>query len=143
MKIHSNRSLQDKLSISGQVWAPLFLLHASYWASNIEHLLPMLKNITRHTKHLNMDPNLVQILENILLGRTDLLNEEDQSALACSLIQLSLEDLILKTVSDKKKLIQILMFIFMLFTPSAALLYSILFKPIIGIIPIETVIATI
>lgn len=127
----------------GQLWAPQFLLHASYWPSNIENLLPLIKNTSKHIKFLSLDRGLFEILENILLCRADLLQQVDQAALACSLLQTAVDNLVMKTATDKKKFIQIFMAALTLFTPSAFILHSLLFKPIIGLIPIETVIATI
>lgn len=105
--------------------------------------MPLLKNTLQQLKRLNLDANIVDVLENVLLCRTELLEEDDQAVVISSLLQLSLDKLILVTSSDKKRLFQIFVAALTVFTPPAGVLHAVLFKPIIGIIPIETVIATI
>lgn len=94
-------------------------------------------------KTLCLDANILEIWENILLCRKDLLEENEQASLAQSLLQISLDNLILSTTFDKKKIFQFFLASFTLFTPPASVLHTLLFKPIIGLIPIETVITTI
>lgn len=127
----------------GHLWAPLFILHASYWPSNIDRIIPSLKITRKQIKNLELDSLMFDVFENILLCRTDLLENEEQANLAFTLLQMSIDNLIVRTANDKTRFINILLSGVKLFTPSAFVLHSVLFKPIIGMIPIETVIATI
>ncbi|KAJ8979296.1 hypothetical protein NQ317_000507, partial [Molorchus minor] len=125
------------------LWAPLFILKASYWTSDICNILPVLRNIASHMQLLDMDRISIELFENILLCRMDLLNDKEQARLADDLLQESIEALILHLGNNKRRFIKILLSMAWLNTPSSVILHSVLFKPIIGIVPIETVIATI
>lgn len=73
-----SRSSQD--AILTQLWAPLFLLRASYWPSALACLTHHLK----HFKTLELDSFELDLLESILLCRGDLLSDLRQSSLAQS-----------------------------------------------------------
>ncbi|KAJ8972513.1 hypothetical protein NQ314_000158 [Rhamnusium bicolor] len=127
----------------GHLWAPLFILKAAHWPSDIGNILPFLQNTSKHIKQLNLDGTNLELFENILLCRMDLLEDKEQAHLAENLLGKSLDALILRTANDKRKFVNILLATVILFRPPAVVLHTLLFKPIIGIVPIETVIATI
>lgn len=81
--------------------------------------------------------------ESILLCRKHLLEDQEQANLADNLLENCLSDLISRNENDNRKVVDMLLTIPQLFCPSASALHTLLFKPIIGIIPIETVIETI
>ncbi|KAG5878121.1 hypothetical protein JTB14_005768 [Gonioctena quinquepunctata] len=136
-----SRSTQNILL--GHLWAPLFVLRVAYWPSELHHILYFLHNTIKHLKYLNLDSSAMEHFENILLCRIDLLNDGEQARLASNVLQSSVEKLLSHYNNNSKHLINISLAIPWLFFPSAAVLYSFLFKPVIGLVPIETVIATI
>lgn len=129
--------------ILGHLWSSLFLLRSAYWPAETSALFLGATNTIRYLRHLNLDSIDVELLENILLCRADLLDDVEQILLAESLLKKTLDELALRKTLDRRRFSSILLIIPLLFTPPAAVLHNILFKPVIGAVPIETVIATI
>lgn len=75
-----NRSSQN--DVLGRLWAPLFVLRAAQWPAQTTLLLPGFRSTFRYLRELRMDIFEIEILENILLCREDLLEDSGQSALA-------------------------------------------------------------
>ncbi|KAF2886248.1 hypothetical protein ILUMI_19924, partial [Ignelater luminosus] len=136
-----NRNSQD--GILTYLWAPLFLLKAAHWPSVNLNMLPNLQNTFKKIKDLKLDYLELEIFENILLCRGDLIGDSGQASLADDVQERALQTLTVHTVSNRGRLEKLLTAIPMLFTPSSGALCAILFRPIIGPIPIETVILTI
>ncbi|KAJ8956896.1 hypothetical protein NQ318_014313 [Aromia moschata] len=129
--------------ILGHLWAPLFILKAAHWPSDTASFFPFLQKVIKHIKLLELDGSTMEFFENILLCRVELLEDPEEVNQANAILEKSLEALNLLTASNRTKFTNILLSSTLLFTPSAVALHSLLFKPIIGIVPIETVIATI
>lgn len=127
----------------GHLWSPLFILRATCWSSDVGSIFPFLRSTCRQIKELDLDGTELNTLESILLCRKNLLEDQEEVILADNLLEISLSDLISRTVNERRKFVNILLTIPQLFTPSATVLHTILFKPIIGIVPIETIIETI
>ncbi|CAH1114027.1 unnamed protein product, partial [Psylliodes chrysocephalus] len=62
----------------GQLWAPLFILKASYWYTNIDGYFYFLQDTCNYMKSLNLDTKNLEYLETILLCRMDLLEDKDE-----------------------------------------------------------------
>lgn len=131
-------------TIFAHLWAPLFLLRAAHWSSP-EHLifLPELHTTIASIQHLHLDLYELELLVNVLLCRKDLLEDIDQSRLAEGVLFRTLDALAIRTGLDRRRFAAIILSLPILFQPSGDYLYSKLFKPAIGSIPIETVIGTI
>ncbi|XP_074040361.1 nuclear hormone receptor 83 [Leptinotarsa decemlineata] len=136
-------SRESQNIILGHLWAPLFILRVAYWSEDIEHVFYFLQSTIKHLRYLKLDINALEHFENVLLCRMDLLKDEEQVFLASNLMKYSLDSLALRFNNDSKLFIDILLAMPKLFYPSAPVLYSFLFKPIIGLVPIETVISRI
>lgn len=85
----------------------------------------------------------LELVENILLCRIDVLDDLEQIALAGSVLTRALDELAVRTALDRRRFCSVLLALPVLFIPSAVVLHSLLFKPVIGNVPIETVISTI
>ncbi|KAJ8918267.1 hypothetical protein NQ315_014137 [Exocentrus adspersus] len=129
--------------IKGHLWGPLFILKTAFWPSDIENVFSFLKNSIKQIKQLGLNECELNALENILLCRKDLLEDKDEVDVMEYILEKSLNDLIIRTVSERRKFVNILLAIPQLFNPTATVLHNLLFKPIIGLVPIETVIETI
>lgn len=150
-----SRTSQNR--ILSQLWAPLFVLRATHWPSSssstddndttLNVLMPNNNNYCqmsgRHIKALQMDETDLKLLENILLCRIDLLNDSRDIVVAKTVLDESLNALAVKHYSNRKQFMNIILSVPVLFLPSSGVLQSLLFGPVIGVIPIETVIATI
>jgi hypothetical protein len=136
-----NRSSQN--CILSYLWAPLFLLRAAHWPTENSNLFPGVENTFKYIKHLKLSSIDLEIVENILLCRADLLDDGDQIALAENILTRALDGLAIRTALDRRRFANILLAMPVLFIPSAVVLHSLLFRPVIGSVPIETVISTI
>ncbi|CAH1369359.1 unnamed protein product, partial [Tenebrio molitor] len=136
-----NRSSQN--CILSYLWAPLFLLRAAHWPTENSNLFPGVENTFKYIKHLKLSSIDLEIVENILLCRADLLDDGDQITLAGNILTRALDGLAIRTALDRRRFANILLAMPVLFIPSAVVLHSLLFRPVIGSVPIETVISTI
>lgn len=135
-----NRHSQNK--ILGQLWAYVLCFRMAY-SKNIENLLPNVKGILAHFRALKLDSVEQEFLVNIILCRKDLLDDHKQAALAEVLQEKAIDGLFLKNLEDKKRFLKIILAIPVLHNCSTEYLYLRLFKPIIGDVSMESVIATI
>lgn len=85
-----NRRAQDEVLI--YLWGPLFILKAAYWPTSISNDAN-LKNTFKKLKELNLDYMEIQIIENILLCRGDLIEDSRQAALANTIQERALQTL--------------------------------------------------
>ncbi|RZC32742.1 nuclear receptor subfamily 2 group E member 1 [Asbolus verrucosus] len=129
--------------VLGCLWAPLFLLRAAHWPAGAVGAFPGVENTFRSIKRLKLDVVDLELLENILLCRADLLDDGEQSSLAENILTRALDALAIRTALDRRRFASIILAVPVLFVPSAIVLHSLLFKPVIGSVPIETVISTI
>nr|CAH7740868.1 unnamed protein product [Callosobruchus chinensis] len=129
-------------TILGHLWSALFLLRASYWPLDAGQAIPLLQPLRENFRSLNLNAITLEVLVNVLLCRPDLLEQQDQAILAANLTQRALDRLAVVT-GDRRAFLNILLSVAQLFLISADTLYSLLFLPVIGDVPIETVIATI
>ncbi|XP_049822379.1 LOW QUALITY PROTEIN: nuclear receptor subfamily 2 group E member 1 [Aethina tumida] len=128
--------------ILSHLWAPLFILRLSYWPVDTSNVLPTHRKSLQKLQDLKLDLTELELVENLVLCRADLLDDKEQITLAENVREKALEELFLKTF-DNKRLLHILLSVPHLFNPTAHELYLALFKPVIGSVPIETVISTI
>ncbi|KAJ3655036.1 hypothetical protein Zmor_014180 [Zophobas morio] len=136
-----NRFSQN--TILGNLWAPLFLLRAAHWPSENVNMFPGVENTFITIKKLKLDSTDLELVENILLCRTDLLDDVEQIVLAENILMRALDGLAIRSALDRRRFTDVLLALPVLFIPSAIVLHSLLFKPVIGSVPIETVISTI
>lgn len=146
--------------ILGRLWAPLFILRAAYWPTETEKILAEAYKGFKILRELQIDAFEMELLENFLLCRADLISDLGQAALAQSIREKSIEALMVfnnisynnlsqirffqvRLSTNGKQCIKLLLALPLLFHPSASTIHTLLFKPIIGAIPIETVISTI
>lgn len=106
------------------------------------NVLPTHRKSLQKLQDLKLDLTELELVENLVLCRADLLDDKEQITLAENVREKALEELFLKTF-DNKRLLHILLSVPHLFNPTAHELYLALFKPVIGSVPIETVISTI
>ncbi|CAG9768834.1 unnamed protein product [Ceutorhynchus assimilis] len=137
-----NRQSQNK--ILGQQWAAVLSFRLAYWTSNMDHVLPYLQTTIKHFQELKLDINEREFFENTILCRKDVLVDDlKESALAEVLQEKAVDGLYAKNLMDKKRFLKILLSISVLYNCSSECLYSHLFKPIIGEVSMESIIATI
>ncbi|KAK9692708.1 hypothetical protein QE152_g34975 [Popillia japonica] len=130
-------------NVLANVWSALFILKAAYWPYDAITAVPNAEKAFQHLRDLRMDPYDLEIVENILLCRSDLISDANQASLAENKQDYHLEKLTIRYSLDRKRFRKILLAIPMLFMPTATQLHNLLFRPIIGQIPIEKVVVTI
>ena len=69
-------------AVLAHVWGPLFMLRAAHWPSDALCVLPGAQNTFRHFRQLKMDPSELEMVENLLLCRGDLIPGKDQQSVA-------------------------------------------------------------
>ncbi|XP_017768635.1 PREDICTED: nuclear receptor subfamily 2 group E member 1-like [Nicrophorus vespilloides] len=126
-------------TILSHLWSPLFILRASQWPTEIQ--MGDIKCTVNALKKMKIDCNEIDFLESLLLCRRDLLKDPTQISLIEKMLEKLIEGFTGKVNSNR--ICNLLMALPMLFSPDANTINSVLFQPIIGLIPIETVIATI
>ncbi|CAH0556429.1 unnamed protein product [Brassicogethes aeneus] len=129
--------------ILSRLWAPLFILRLSYWPMDTSNILPKFTKTIMKIRELRLDGTELELLENLLLCRSDFLEGKNQVCLANCMLDKSLDGLFFKTSLDSKRFANILLILPYLFTSNAEDLYLLLFKPVIGSVSMETVISTI
>lgn len=135
---------QSQNLILAHLWAPLFLLRTAYWPNEtIINSFSEIQNTIKFVKDLKLDAIELDLFENILLCRMDLLENQEQIKLAENIFEKSFDGLAIRTAINKRRFVNVILAIGVLFTPSATILCNLFFKPVIGSVPIETVIATI
>lgn len=76
------------------LWAPLFLLRTAYWpSSDAITLLPGYERTLNQIRELKLDVVELEILQNLLLCRYDLLNDSEQLTLAKLMFERNLDNL--------------------------------------------------
>ncbi|GJQ67322.1 hypothetical protein Trydic_g8222 [Trypoxylus dichotomus] len=130
-------------NVLANVWSALFILKAAYWPYDAVTAVPSARKAFQCLRELRMDSYDLEIVENILLCRSDLIFDINQATLAENKQDIYLERLTIRYSMDRKRFRKILLTIPMLFIPTASQLYDLLFRPIIGQIPIERVVVTI
>ncbi|XP_050308912.1 nuclear receptor subfamily 2 group E member 1 isoform X2 [Anthonomus grandis grandis] len=139
-----SRPAQNKLL--GSLWSCILVLKIIHWPGMVEnHLLRSLRTNMGHFKLLNLDLYEQELLQNIILCRSDLLYDVDQqqAVLAGNLQEKAVDALFLKNLENKKRFLRILLSIALLFSCNSESLFESLFRPIIGNVSVESVIATI
>ncbi|XP_072378018.1 nuclear receptor subfamily 2 group E member 1 [Diabrotica undecimpunctata] len=129
--------------ILGYLWGPLFILKASYWHINIEGIFSFLHETCSYMKSLNLNSTTLELFETLLLCRLDLLEDPQEIIEIDNIVQKTITCLKQQESMDSRHFIDILLATTRLHIPSASFLRFVLFEPIIGLVPIETVIATI
>ncbi|KAJ3655035.1 hypothetical protein Zmor_014180 [Zophobas morio] len=122
-----NRFSQN--TILGNLWAPLFLLRAAHWPSENVNMFPGVENTFITIKKLKLDSTDLELVENILLCRTDLLDDVEQIVLAENILMRALDGLAIRSALDRRRFTDVLLALPVLFIPSAIVLHSLLFKP--------------
>lgn len=79
--------------ILAQLWGPLFVLRAAHWPVK-KGLLAGLESVLERVRALRLDPIELEIVENILLCRPDLVAEPGQASLAELMRNRAVESLI-------------------------------------------------
>ncbi|KAF5287950.1 hypothetical protein FQA39_LY15588 [Lamprigera yunnana] len=136
-----NKNSQDAILM--HLWAPLFVLKASYWSSATLMPLSTFHTTLKLLENLKMTNAELENFENILLCRSDLVYDVIQAQSAKNIQERALECLKTHIRGDAKRLEKILLSIPLLYSPSAGALCALLFNPIIGSTPIEAVVLTI
>ncbi|XP_056633932.1 nuclear receptor subfamily 2 group F member 5 [Diorhabda sublineata] len=126
--------------ILGHLWAPLFILKASYWHTDVAGILNFLKETCDYIKSLNFNEKTLLLFETILLCQKDFLIKPEDVILTDYIVSKTIEDF---KKEDNVNFTRLLSSIKKLFIPNASILHILLFEPIIGSVPMETVIATI
>ncbi|XP_060517223.1 nuclear receptor subfamily 2 group F member 5 [Cylas formicarius] len=146
IRSNSGFGLLNRISqniILERVWAPVFIFRLTNSSVSLEKRFPWLNPILKRMLVLNMDCIERELLENILLCRADLIEDAKQSSLAKDLQERATDGLALRNIANKRRFMNIILCLPLLFNPSAEYLYTTLFKPIIGNVTVESVISTI
>lgn len=69
-------------NVLANVWSALFILKAAYWPYDAITAVPNAEKAFQHLRDLRMDPYDLEIVENILLCRSDLISDANQASLA-------------------------------------------------------------
>ncbi|XP_044751518.1 nuclear receptor subfamily 2 group E member 1 [Coccinella septempunctata] len=136
-----NRMSQN--TILSYLWAPLFILKFSYLSSDSKREFPNLSKIIGRLRDLNLDAVDVELIGIILLCRSDLLEDPQQVYIVECILQRSIDSLAIKYSNNIRRFAEILLSIPVLLSSKTSVLHSTLFRPIIGNVPMERVIATI
>lgn len=86
-----DRTAQNE--ILGRLWAPLFLLKAAYWPVETQNILTGANKGFTILRNLQIDAFEMELLENFLLCRADLVSDQGQAALAQSMKEKAIEAL--------------------------------------------------
>lgn len=89
-----DRTAQNE--ILGRLWAPLFILRAAYWPVEAQEILAGARGSFKMLRELQVDATELELLENLLLCRPDLLSDHGQAALAQSIREKAFETLAVK-----------------------------------------------
>lgn len=79
--------------ILGRLWAPLFILRAAYWPVETQNILTGSHSGFALLRELQVDAFEMELMENFLLCRPDLVSDQRQSALAQSMREKAIEAL--------------------------------------------------
>lgn len=138
---HLNWKSQN--AILSHLWAPFFILKLSSCSSSSNYEIQTFRRIFEHLRALNLDIEDLEHLEIILMCRSDYLDDSQQVYVVKCIRQRSLDSLARKYSCNYWKLAEILLVIPVLLKFNSSIIHSTLFKPIIGDIPMERIIATI
>ncbi|KAL1512966.1 hypothetical protein ABEB36_002461 [Hypothenemus hampei] len=136
-----NRDSQN--TILNHLWACMFCFKIALSTANVEQWLPFMKSTIFHFKSLQLSIGEQDLIENILLCRNDLLSDHKEAFLAENLQETLMEKLYSMNCKNKKRFFKIILSLPLLNLYSKEFVYLELFKPIIGNVPIEHIIATI
>lgn len=96
-RFNSGFGMLDRVAqneILGRLWAPLFLLRAAYWPIEVQHILEIARGSFKVLRQLQMDAYELEILENLLLCRPDLVSDCEQISLAQTMREKAVEALV-------------------------------------------------
>ncbi|XP_045471433.1 retinoic acid receptor RXR-alpha-A [Harmonia axyridis] len=146
LRTNSSFGILNKVSqnnILSHLWAPLFILKFSFWSLDADIDIPNFSKVFMRLHDLHLDVVDVELLETIMLCRSDLLDDPQQVDLVNCVLQRSMDGLVVKYSYNFRRFTAILLMIPVLLSFKSSVLYNALFRPIIGDVPIERVIATI
>uniref|UniRef100_A0AAR5QHT1 Nuclear receptor domain-containing protein n=1 Tax=Dendroctonus ponderosae TaxID=77166 RepID=A0AAR5QHT1_DENPD len=126
--------------VLGHLWACLLCFKMAHY-EGVAALLPHIQSLAEHFKSLRLDLAEQELLENVLLCRKDLVADRKQALLAAALQQQAVDALLVK--KDQRRCVRILLALPLLYSYSAEHVYLQLFRPVVGNVPMESIIATI
>lgn len=103
--------------------------------------MPQIQSLAQHFRSLQLDLDEQELLETVLLCRKDLVGDRKQALLAEALQGKAVEGLLGQ--KDERRCITILLALPLLHSCSAEHVYLQLFRPVVGNVPMESIIATI
>lgn len=86
-----NRDSQNE--ILRYLWAPLFILRAAFWPIETEDILLETRKSFTLLRDLKIDASEIELMENLLLCRPDLISDQTQSILAQTMREKAIETL--------------------------------------------------
>ncbi|KAF7287584.1 hypothetical protein GWI33_005942 [Rhynchophorus ferrugineus] len=129
--------------ILSHMWGPILVLRIAQSTIQLKNVSTFLQSTITYIRSMNIDILEQDLLENILLCRNDLLEEDKQASLAKCLQEMAIDALQIKNTENKKRFLNLLLTLPTLYRPSAEFIYLTYFKPIIGEVTIESIIVTI
>lgn len=82
--------------ILARLWAPLFLLRAAYWSVETQDILAGAQKVFSLLRELKVDAFEMELLENFLLCRPDLISDHRQATLAQTMREKAVEALMVE-----------------------------------------------
>lgn len=95
-RFNSAFGLLDRVAqneILARLWAPLFILRAAYWPVEAKEILAGAQGSFKMLRELQVDAYELELLENLLLCRPDLVSDQRQAVLAQSMRETAIETL--------------------------------------------------
>ncbi|KAI4466308.1 nuclear hormone receptor [Holotrichia oblita] len=93
-------------NVLANVWSALFILKAAYWPYDAITAVPNAQKAFQYLRDLRMDSYDLEIVENILLCRSDLIFDANQASLAENKQDYHLERLTVNSIFDGSQEIQ-------------------------------------
>ncbi|XP_030754833.1 nuclear hormone receptor family member nhr-111 isoform X2 [Sitophilus oryzae] len=136
-------SYNSQNKILGQTWSSIFVLRLAQCKEMHENIFSFLKYPITYVRSMKLEVLEQDLLENILLCRAELLEDSKQAFLAEYLQEMAMEALFLRNTENKKRFLKIISCLNILYRCDPNEVYLKLFKPIIGNVTMESIIATI
>ncbi|KAK9879685.1 hypothetical protein WA026_006745 [Henosepilachna vigintioctopunctata] len=146
LRNNTDFSLLSRISqniLLSHLWAPFFIFKFSFLSYEATSQIPHFSATFQYIRDLNLDSNDAEIFENIFLCRSDLLKDVHEIHMAKCIVNKNVDVLAMKYSLNHKKFTDIILSIPVLFSHQPTSMCTVLFRPIIGDVPIETIIATI
>lgn len=131
--------------ILGYLWASILCFRMALSKMEImkDILFSRIKSAFDVMNELNLDGAEQELVETIILCRKDLLSDKRQATYVEMLQEKALEALFRKNFASKSRFFKLMISLPLFSNVNAELVYLKLFKPIVGDVPMESIICTI